>query len=58
MVVEAQVSSMKTRRAGSRSSWPSNQASRRHTADSDEAGRSFRFDVGRGSGVMSDAAPI
>jgi len=29
ILVEAQVSSMKTRRSGSRSSWPSNQASRR-----------------------------
>ena len=29
MLVEAQVSSMKTSRSGSRSSWPSNQASRR-----------------------------
>src|SRR5437016_10224827 len=29
MLVEAQVSSMNTSRAGSRSSWPSNQASRR-----------------------------
>src|SRR6476660_5490636 len=31
MLVEAQVSSMNTRRAGSRSNWPSNQASRRFT---------------------------
>ena len=29
ILVEAQVSSMKTRRSGSRSSWPSNQSSRR-----------------------------
>ena len=29
MLVDAQVSSMKTSRSGSRSSWPSNQASRR-----------------------------